>query len=153
MIQHLKTISYYIFIFTIIYSCNNKNYSYSSNIEVIDLNKTQVILQLETSGKSESEAFYNLKMAALEKILYYGIPNTIFNKPLIEQNKSTIENTYPLYFNELYNRNYNNFIMKSEVKSVTKKNQLYTITSYLTINVISLKKDLEKNNIIKPFGI
>ena len=60
---------------------------------------------------------------------------------------------HSLYFKRFFESRYKSFIMSVYESSPSQKNKGVTsVASDIKINILSLKKDLESNNIIRKFG-
>lgn len=106
-------------------------------------------------ASSEMEAINSAERKALEKLLYQGFPGTDFAQPMISgYTKTTIESQKNEYFKSLWNGGYKEFIVenKSKTYKCSGKNNCFTASTVFTINYNNLRKDLERNSVIKKLG-
>lgn len=104
-------------------------------------------------GNNTQEAIYDSEKKAFEILFFRGIPNTSIENPLIGSNENEIISKHPLYFKRFFESRYKSFIMSVYESSPSQKNKGVTsVVSDIKINILSLKKDLESNNIIRKFG-
>lgn len=113
-----------------------------------------VKLTMMVYGKSKKTIDTDAKCAAVRAVLFDGCPNTLFMKPLLEDGEATSFQQYSSYFHNLYNCRLDDFILEyypvSKFKGGDKsKGTLYEIQ----LNVLQLRKDLEKNGIRRKMGI
>ena len=85
--------------------------------------------------------------------MFRGIPGTEQNIPLVE-NEQESKSKHVKYFENFFEKGYyKTFMMSSIISSkLSKSNSGKTITLNVKININSLRKDLEQNQIIRKFG-
>lgn len=92
--------------------------------------------------------------AAMRIILFDGLPNTIYSRPLLSEGVSIIHENKS-YFDDIFLNRGSDFVksisMDSDFKKALKgeKSTLFTVE----VNYIQLKKDVEKHGIKKQFGL
>lgn len=122
----------------------------SSEIESSAIIKLQIKTFCQEKDFVDAEA----QCAAIRAVMFDGISNTTFHKPLLTDGEKTMINKYPSYFNNLYTERYVDFIAGYQAISKFKKADKDKSTLYeVRVKVLSLRKDLEKNNIKKHFGL
>lgn len=59
------------------------------------------------------------------------------------------------YFNDFYDGGYRRFVVSSEMLTKLKKDasKRKSMTVDVTVNVMALREDLEKNGVIRKFGL
>lgn len=149
------TLKISIIICLIITSCASKSKTpLTAEVNVINESKNKTIeLRSIGYGPNEAAAAYDSERKTFEIILFRGIPETSVQKPLVDSNEQQILNKHPEYFKTFFEQRYKSFIMSvynSSPPSKFKGN--HTVVRDIKINLISLKKDLEDNNIIRGFG-
>lgn len=94
------------------------------------------------------------KRCALHGVLFKGYPASKGNasKPaLIKDN--ALESEKEAYFKTLIEENFDNYTsMANDFMKVVKEGKQYRITTFVLVNVSKLRKDLEKENIIRTLG-
>lgn len=106
-------------------------------------------------ANSEAEATNGSQRKALEKLFYQGFPGTDFKQAMISgYTKSTVEGQHQEYFKSFWNGGYKEFITKNDTKTYkcASKSNCFTASTTFTINYNNLRKELERNNIIKKMG-
>lgn len=151
--------------------CKTPQVSYFPNAELEYLNTEgdQLTIRMLGYGIDEQAAIFDAQTNAFDNLFFRGIPNSPYNTPLIGIDENTIRNKNIKYFNEFYgNKRVLNFInrytliasdktnilaQKITNKSIKQK-QVESIAAFIeiTINITSIRKDLENNKIIRAFG-
>ena len=120
--------------------------------EVISSSTNGIIINLTINCTNKKAVKQEACIAALKAILFDGISNTIFNKPLLPDGELTSYQQNQSYFDNLYNYRYSDFInsciMLSKFKKAENKSTLFQID----VKVLTLRKDLERNNIKRKIG-
>jgi hypothetical protein len=140
-----------------IVSCGKKVYTpLTAEVAVLSEEKHKTIeLRCLGYGDSKDAAVGDSERKAFEIIFFRGIPNTSLEKPLIGSNEAALTAKHRSYFNSFFNNGrYRSFVMSSYVSSpYQKRESVFTGTVDIKINLMSLKKDLEDNNVIRKFGL
>lgn len=119
---------------------------------------TQGLLQLRGVGdeaKTTNDAILSAQKRALEKLFFLGFPGTDFKQPMIANTtQSTAEQQHSAFFTSFWNGGFQQFITSQTPKTYKCKNttNCYTATSTFTINYNALRKELERNNVIRKMG-
>lgn len=115
---------------------------------------TVVKLQIKTYCQDKDLVDTEAQCAAIRAVLFDGIPNTTFHKPLLNDGEKTMVDKHPAYFSGLFNNRYTDFIAEYKVLSKFKKADKDKSTLYeVRVKALSLRKDIEKNKIKKQFGL
>lgn len=104
-------------------------------------------------GKDESSAVHDAQMAAVKQLLFQGIPGTAWNLPMVP-NESISKRDHAVFYREfLEQKGYRDFIMSSSSTPLTKVEGTKRLDSTIKLNVQAMRMHLEKNNIIRKFGL
>ena len=115
---------------------------------------TIVKLQIKTFCHDKDLVDAEAQCAAVRAVIFDGIPNTLFHKPLLADGEKTMIGKHSSYFDSLYTSRYTDFIAGFQALSKFKKAGKDKSTLYeVRVKVLPLRKDLEKNNIKKHFGL
>ena len=113
-----------------------------------------VKLQIKTFSKNKKNVDADAQRAAIRTILFDGIPETQYRKPMLNDGEKTLTEQHPTYFNKLFNDRFTDFIIEYSMLSKFKKADKDRSTLYeVRVKILQLRKDLEKNNIKKQIGI
>lgn len=113
-----------------------------------------VKLQIKTFSKDKNTVDADAQCAAIRAILFDGIPDTQYRKPMLNDGEKTLTEKYPTYFDKLFNNRFTDFILDYDMLSKFKKADKDKSTLYeVRVKILQLRKDLEKNNIKKQIGI
>ena len=120
-----------------------------------ELESTSVVkLQIKTFSKDKSTVDADAQRAAIWTILFDGIPETQYRKPMLNDGEKSLTEQHPTYFYKLFNDRYTDFIINYSMLSKFKKADKDKSTLYeVRVKILQLRKDLEKNNIRKQIGI
>lgn len=113
-----------------------------------------VKLQIKIFSTNKKTVDVEAQCAAIRYILFDGVPNTPYQKPMLSDGEKTLTKKYPAYFNTLFSDSYSDFILNYSMLSKFKKAGDDKSTLYeIKVKILQLREDLEKNNIRKQIGI
>jgi len=126
-------------------------------VDVTYKHYTNEIMSLDVFGygSNKIEAIENAQMKAVDAILFRGIPNSNLNTPLVGTNEIEIRRNNKKYFERFENeKRYLSFITQSICNTPLHKleNGHKGVLAIIKINIVSLRRDLEENGIIRKFG-
>ena len=122
--------------------------------EVISEGKNDVTFNVHVFCNSKKELQHVAYVAGIKCVMFNGIPDTKFNRPLLNEGEKSLIEKYPTYFENLYNERFDDYVKECNMMSKFKKSGVGKGTLFqITVRVFDLRKDLEKNNIKKSFGI
>lgn len=151
----IKQIFIVFIIISLTISCSQKVVvPLTAEVNVINEDKHKTIeLRSIGYGKNTQEAFYDSERKAFEILFFRGIPNTSIENPLIGSNEHEIISKHPSYFENFFKSRYKSFIMSEYEPSPSQRSKgIISVVSDIKINIVSLKKDLESNGVIRKFG-
>ena len=122
--------------------------------ETISENQSEITFKVYVFCNDKKVIKQAASIAGIRCVMFDGIPGTKFSKPLLSEGEQTLINKNSSYFNDLYSNRFNDYVKKCNMTSKFKKADIKKSTQFeVTIKVIELRKDLEKNNIKTKFGI
>lgn len=134
------------------FSQAQNNFSYSlESVKIIDNNVVLLVVNVESSNKNMIER--DAKYAALKIIMFDGLPETKYSKPLLPEGEIHTIADHPDYFDKLYNTYSSDFIKGIRQLTKYKKGPGKSTQFEIVVDVIKLRRDLEKNKIMKKFGL
>lgn len=95
------------------------------------------------------------ELSAIKAILFQGIDNAYNSKAMITETEINIVKKHEKYFNDFFENGYKRFIASSEIVQPFSKdvNKRKNIVVDITVKVRALREDLERNGIIRKFGL
>ena len=122
---------------------------------VLNATKGAVSMRCVGYGKKATIASIDAELSAIKTLLFVGAKNTQHSMPLIQEDKTVVENKFKKFFDVFYRKEYQNFIESSIIVTPYGKNALKQkcITLDICIRVSQLRAYLEKNGIIRKFGL
>lgn len=122
---------------------------------VMDSTKDAVTMRCMGYGKKSVTAFKDAELSAIKTLLFVGAASTQYNVPLIQEDKLAVEIKFQQFFETFYKEEYKNFVESSVIVTPFGKNALKQkcITLDVCIRVPQLRAYLEKNGIIRKFGL
>ena len=103
-------------------------------------------------ASSAADAVYYAERNALENIFYKGIPGSPQATPMISDDKAVYK--YRDFFSRFFNNGeYRKYITESVPVYQNKTRSGFYITQEITIDIGALRKALEKEGIIRKFGL
>ncbi len=137
---------------------NNKVYSqtsFRSEIKVVKEETTVNRLTVQVVGygfihlTAEKEAMKNL----FSSIFFRGIPGSSTPKPLIGVNEELIYSSNKQYFDDFFEKNrYITFVNEKECTKLKGFGSRRKLKCILSVDIQSLKEDLQSNKIIFNYG-
>ena len=106
-------------------------------------------------GNNQSDAKTDAEKNAVDVLLFRGLPGSPQATPLISISESEAKTKYSDYFTSFYkNERYKTFITSSRPTSALQKNGKGKNSMYcdITVNLNSLRLDLEQQQVIRKFG-
>lgn len=103
-------------------------------------------------GNTEYNATVNAEKAAFNTLLFKGVPGSQYYLPLVEKEAESMEAHKDFYKNFFDNGGYKSFVVSTNSSPLVKVKGNKKIESDIKINVLSLRTNLEQNNIIRKFG-
>ncbi|MCM1141552.1 MAG: hypothetical protein NC453_23520 [Muribaculum sp.] len=106
-------------------------------------------------GKNAKKASADAEINAVKGLLFKGIPNTQQSVPMIKETEQTSYSKNKSFWNAFWEGEYQNVITRSViVRNFGKdENKQKSITLEVTVNTHALRQDLERNSIIRKFGL
>lgn len=128
---------------------------YTHQINYLEETAQTISLRCVGYGNNRFTAINDAEQAAFKTLLFRGIPSSQQKDAMVSTNEKESLQKNSIYFNELLSKGrYKTFITSSVPVSdiVHYKGSTKQITVDVKINLYGLRKDLEQNNIIRPFG-
>jgi hypothetical protein len=136
-------------------SCSPKTAPYSAQVNFLYKDSQGTIgVKSLGFGTNRSKAIADAQKNAFNVILFKGIPGTELNLPLVP-NESAAKQQHGDYFKNFFDKEYYNMYMMSSTESsnlIKVKGGGNKISVDVKINYVSLRRDLEQNNVIRKFG-
>ncbi len=106
-------------------------------------------------GKSSNDAIRNAEINSFDILLFRGIPQSAYERPMVGTLEKDIKSDNSGYFGPFYKNRYKSFMTHSydAVPVQKQKGGYYVAVRNVGINVLSLKSDLEANKVIRKFGL
>jgi len=106
-------------------------------------------------ANNKKKALLNAELSAIKAILFQGVDNARNSTAIISETESEATKKHEKYFNDFYDNGYKRFIASSEIVQPFSKdvNKRKNIVMDITVKVRALREDLERNGIIRKFGI
>lgn len=121
---------------------------------VSSTNSTVTVRSVGYENKAK-KALATAELSAFKAILFQGIDNAANQTALIPTTENEIRKLHKEYFDNLFSERYREFIASSTIvqpfsKDIAKRKN---IVVDVTIKIRALREDLEKNGIIRKFGL
>ena len=115
--------------------------------------KNTAVVKLDIEVKNKKLLEQESTNTVLGIIMFEGLPGTKFSKPLLSEGANTMQSEFPEYFNSLYNERGKDFVTNFKMLSDFKKGPNKMTQIEITVKVMQLRKNLEKNKLIKHIGL
>lgn len=128
------------------------DYVRNGKVNFITSSKGLFTVSSENTAETMNQAVYFAEINALENILFRGIQGSSQENPMISD-EMTAKRENPAALRSLISENgYHIFVTESEVIEKFKGSPI-TVIQRVTFDIPALRKYLEKNNIIRKFGL
>lgn len=104
-------------------------------------------------GKDEPAAIHDAEKAAFSHLLFQGIPGTQWNLPMVPNESVSKRDNAAFYTGFFDGKGYRDFVMSSTPGPLNKVGGADRLDTRIKVNVQALRMHLEKNNIIRKFGL
>lgn len=160
-----------LFIMTILSSCGSQKVAFFPTSEVTyqSYNGDVLTLRVLGYGGNENSAIEDAQMRAMETLFFRGIPNSSLSNPLIGFNENELKKSHTNYFKDFFGyKRFLTFISETMLIGGQKQKVIATkidkksakqdmvdalvVAVDVLVNVKSLRKDLEDQNVIRKFG-
>lgn len=113
-----------------------------------------LLLNTAGYGRTKKEAIINAEKNAIYNVLFKGIPGTQYALPLVADGESVLKKQKKYFDLLLDGEGYKRFMMLSDQQTgfVPMTSGSENIQNRVKIDVTSLRRDLETNQIIRKFG-
>lgn len=147
--------------FIILESCSQKvstqqqntyNYARSGKVKYMTANKGLLSVSSESTAENMSKAVDFAEINALENILFKGVQGSTQESPLIPDEVTAFKENPMILKGLIFDHGYKIFLVESDVLESFKGNGT-TVIQKVTFDIPALRKFLEKNNIIRKFGL
>lgn len=135
-------------------SCNPRIPLYSPEVNFISKGAQGTITVSSIGfGKNKRDAIAQAQINSIRTLLFYGIPGSELNLPLVEEGISG-EKKHSSFFNKFFKGGeYTNYIMSlDEIGETETIKRAKKVNVRIKVNYSSLRKVLENNSIIRKFG-
>lgn len=135
-------------------SCSFKTMP-SSEVNYISGKEGTITMRAIGFGTNQEDAIIDAEINSFNVLLFRGLPESEQKIALIGTNEFNEKEKHKDYFNKFYtDKRYKTFMMSSiPTSSLTRhKGGKKSIAVDVKINLLSLRRDLEENNIIRKFG-
>lgn len=104
-------------------------------------------------GSTEAEAIRDAEKAVLEQLLFRGIAGSQWALPLVPDEAASKKDHPAFYKTFLDEAGYRPYILHSTHGTLSKGQGAGHLTTTMQVDMNALRRHLEKNQIIRPFGL
>ena len=123
-------------------------------LQTKDVSQSVVSIQIKTFCADKEMVNYEAACSAVKTAIFYGVPNTKYKNPLLKGGEATLYQQHQPYFDNLFYTRVMDFVPRLAMMSKFKKAGKDKSTLYeIEVDVMMLRKDLEKNKIKRSMGI
>lgn len=127
---------------------------YTAKVNLVSSAEGTITLRSVALGKNELEAKSNAEKQLFKILFFKGIPNSVQENAMIPDEGKAMGNHKDFFKDFFENEKYKQYLMYSDISTPFSKSKKEggAITVDAKVNLFSLRKELEKNNIIRKFG-
>jgi hypothetical protein len=151
-LQILGVLSGFLFLVT---SCSTpKEYTYFRTGEVLCVENDSRLVTVSSlhHGSSAAQAQMFAERNALENLLFKGIAGC-YEVPIVADEQASIQTHKAFYDWLITGREYERYITDRTANPTSSSGGLVTINMTITFDVQALRKEMERQGVIKKFGI
>ena len=152
MLQALGLVSGFLFLST---SCSTpKEYTYfrTGEVQCVGNDSRLVTVSSQHHGSSGEQAQMFAERNALENLLFKGIAGC-YEVPIVPDEQVSMRTHSAFYEWLITGREYERYITDRTAVQASSSGGLVTINMKITFDVPALRKEMEKQGVIKKFGI
>lgn len=126
------------------------------NVKYVSSDGDLVKMRCVGYAKKAKEAVVDAELSAVKVVLFQGVSGEPrFQSPLISTTEREAVRGNKKYFKDFYDGGYRRFVVSSEILSRLKKDasRRKSMAVDVTVNVRALREDLERNGVIRKFGL
>ncbi len=124
------------------------------NCSVTSSTRETVTFRITGYGKNAKVATDEAERGAVKTILFEGAANTQFRLPLISEEQESAEKNHAAFFEDFYGSGYKKYVNSVIVTSFGKDAQKRKcITLDVCVKALNLRSALEKNKVVRKFGL
>lgn len=117
-------------------------------VEFVEEDKNTLTVSSKQVGSTKNAAIYYAERNAVENILFRGIPNSQQENPMIENE----EDYRSLALRNLVEGGYQSFLIDSYTEHSSRNNGAYNVLQVVKLDLVAMRKKLEKEGVIRSFG-
>jgi len=136
-------------------SANSSSARYERNgmVNFSNYSKNVLTVTSEQSAENLSKAIYFAEINALENVLFRGIPGSPSEAPIISDEVAAMKNNKQFLDTFIFETGTKTFVTNSETIVSNKQGGRVFVKQNVSFDLNGIRKYLEKNNIIKGFGL
>lgn len=106
-------------------------------------------------GKNAKKASADAELSVIKALMFYGIPGTQQQVAMVPETESNAMKNHKKFLESFYDADYQNVITRSVIVRRFSKdeNKQKSITLDVTVNIRALRSELERNGLIRKFGL
>ena len=115
-----------------------------------------VKMRCQGYGKKAKDVVMDAEVSAVKAALFQGISGAgSYSSPLVPTTEAEAIKANKKYFRNFYEGGFRLFIVASEIVTPLKKDaaKRKSMTVDVTVNMRAMREDLEKNGVIRKFGL
>ncbi|TAE40929.1 MAG: hypothetical protein EAZ50_02145 [Runella slithyformis] len=128
-------------------------YQRNGLVNFVGYEKNVLTVVSEHAGETLEKAVNFAEINALETILFKGVPNSPAESPIISDEVEAMTK-HPLVLRSfIFETGCRAYIKSSVIVGKSKKKKVHFVAQQVTFDLAGMRKFLEKNGVIKPFGL
>ncbi|NBA85015.1 hypothetical protein GVN16_04550 [Emticicia sp. CRIBPO] len=131
----------------------NTSYQRTGMVNYLTYTKSELTVTSEHAAENVGKAISYAEINALENILFRGIPGSPSEAPLISDEIEAVKNHKQILNTFIFETGCKEYVTKSETISRERQGTLTFVKQKVTFDLNGIRKFLEKNNIVKRFGL
>jgi len=106
-------------------------------------------------GKNAKKASADAEIQVMKAIIFHGVPDSQQSVPMVSETESASYSAHKNFWNVFWNGDYQRLISRSVIvrKFGKDENKQKSIALEVTVNVRALRQELERNGVIRKFGL
>lgn len=132
-------------------ACSNK-YLPTGEVTFLNDNSGTMTVSATGYGASNKNALHDAEIRTFNNLLFRGIAGSQQYRPMVKDEVSSKKSNGDFY-DDFFEEGYKKYIVSSDVSSRYKKAGKSGVKAAIQINMFSLRSALEKEGIIREFGL
>ncbi len=131
----------------------NIPYTRTGEVEMVESDASTLTVTTVGYARTSGQAIVFAEQNALENILFRGIPGSIQENPMIQDEEMAFRSHGPVLEDLIQGEKYRQFVIQSYTDDEQKGSKGIRVDRVVKFDIGALRKYLERNGVVRKFGL